>query len=300
MPNTTTKEKKAPRAAETTPKVVTPFAKNTSPKKTQAPATATAPSAKPARRTRASMPKEVRLPGPYVEPAPASPTRTHPTPDLITGDEDSTAGSPAPHATKPSEGEPATANTTTSEPAPAEEASIPSPEVSSNARKVEDVLKSSDSRDPTSSANTTPPARAPPERSPPPDDGPDPVGYEESEPDQDREQGEAPDPNSSPQLTEQQRVTHPGSPATRKTAAAVARVEAQARRESALTRQTNEREFEDWLRFLGYTSWLRYIGSIGWLSGVFAFAWRRWSLMANGNPGASVGTCPPRLSSSKL
>ncbi|GMF27666.1 unnamed protein product [Phytophthora fragariaefolia] len=104
-------------------------------------------------------------------------------------------------------------------------------DVSSDARKAEDFLISSDSQDPKSSASATPPSRAPPEGSPPPEDGPDPVDYEESEPDQDREQGEVPDPNASPQLTEQQRETHPGSPMTPKTAAAVARVEAQARRQ---------------------------------------------------------------------
>ncbi|GMG18273.1 unnamed protein product [Phytophthora fragariaefolia] len=181
---------------------------------------------------RASKRKEVRLPGPYVEPAPSESDTDTPNPEVITGDENSTAGSPAPRATKPSEGEPASANTTASEPAPVEEAAIPSPDVSSDARKAEDFLNSSDSQDPKSSASATPPARGPPERSPPPQDGPDPVDYEASESDQDREQGEVPDPNSSPQLTEQQRVTHPGSPMTPTTAAAVARVEAQARRES--------------------------------------------------------------------
>ncbi|GMF49842.1 unnamed protein product [Phytophthora fragariaefolia] len=89
-----------------------------------------------------------------------------------------------------------------------------------------------DTQDPKSSASATPPTQAPQERSPPPEDGPDPVDYEESEPDQDREQGEVPDPNSSPQLSDQQRVTHPGSPMTPKTAAAGARVEAQAQGES--------------------------------------------------------------------
>ncbi|GMF33559.1 unnamed protein product [Phytophthora fragariaefolia] len=264
--------------------------------------------------------------------------------------------------------------------------------------KAENFLNPSDSQDPKSSASATPPARAPPERSPPPEDGPDPVDYEVSEPDQDREQGEVPDPNSSPQLTEQQRVTHPG------TVAAVARVEARARRQSprdtastvepeqqiitnagvdegvppgqlqpdnrrhlsertqheaaqvagtkreastprnreqllalrywtldeyrehlrlsrrpgpgvsqcgkfpvmlwddaGLTRQTNEWEFGDWLRFLGYASpeFLASPYRIDWLSGVFAFAWQRWSLMANVSPGSSIGTCPPRLSTSK-
>ncbi|GMF40014.1 unnamed protein product [Phytophthora fragariaefolia] len=74
-------------------------------------------------------------------------------------------------------------------------------------------------------------ASVPPERSLPPEDGPGPVDDEVSEPDQDREQGEVPDPNSPLQLTEHQRVTHPGSPMTPKTAAAVARVEAHTRSE---------------------------------------------------------------------
>ncbi|GMF18137.1 unnamed protein product [Phytophthora fragariaefolia] len=106
------------------------------------------------------------------------------------------------------------------------------PDVSSNARKAEDFLNSSDTQDPKGSASATPHAKAPQERSPPSEDDPDPVDYEESETDQDREQGEVPDLNSSPQLSEQQRVTHPGSPMTPKTAAAVARVEAQAQSES--------------------------------------------------------------------
>ncbi|GMF38581.1 unnamed protein product [Phytophthora fragariaefolia] len=144
----------------------------------------------------------MRLTGPYEEPAPSESDTDTPNPDLITGDEDSMAGSPAPRATKPSEGEPASANPT------------------------------ADSQDPKISASATPPARAPPERSPPPEGGPAPVDYKAPEPDQDREQGEVPDPNPSPQLTEQQRVTHPGSPMAPKTAAAVARVEPQARRES--------------------------------------------------------------------
>ncbi|GMF22916.1 unnamed protein product [Phytophthora fragariaefolia] len=187
MSKSDVKTKKAPRATEATPKDASPSAEESSPKETtpqrangatsadseshakkgsptkaQALATATAPSAKTTRRTRASKRKEVRLPGPYVEPAP-----------------------------------------------------------------------SDDSQDLKSSANTTPPAKAPQERSPPPEDGPDPVDYEELEPDQDRDQGEVPDPNSSPQLTEQQRVTHPGGPMTPKSAAAVARVEAQAQSESS-------------------------------------------------------------------
>ncbi|GMF45664.1 unnamed protein product [Phytophthora fragariaefolia] len=257
MPKSNAKEKKATRATEATPKDAAPTAEKsspkkatpkqaaeatsadsasrvkwTSPKKKQAPATTTAPSAKPTRRTRASKRKEVRLPGPYVEPAPSESDTDTPNPDLTTGDEDSTANSTAPRSTKPSEGELASANTTALEPTPVEEAPIPSPDVSSNARKAEAFLNSSDTQDPKSSASATPPAQAPQERSPPPEDGPYPVDYEESEPDQDREQGEVPDPNSSPQLSEQQRVTHPGSPMTPMTAAAGARVEAQAQSES--------------------------------------------------------------------
>ncbi|GMF27285.1 unnamed protein product [Phytophthora fragariaefolia] len=230
------KTKKAPRATEATPKDAAPSAEKSSPKETtpqrasgatstdsephakkssptkaQAPATATAPSAKMTRRTRASKRKEVRLPGPYVEPALSESDTDTPNPDLITGDEDSTADSTASPVTKISEGELASANTTASETDPVEEAPIPSSEDSSNARKAEDFLNSSDTQDPKGPASATPPAKAPQERSPPPEDGPDPVDYEESEPDQDREQGEVPDPNSSPQLTDQQRVAHPGN-----------------------------------------------------------------------------------------
>ncbi|GMF31038.1 unnamed protein product [Phytophthora fragariaefolia] len=98
--------------------------------------------------------------------------------------------------------------------------------------KTKTAPSANDSQDPKSSTSATPPARTPPGRSLPPEDGPDPVDYEESESDQDREQGEVPDPNSSRQLTEQQRVTHPGSPMTPKTTGAIARVDPQARRES--------------------------------------------------------------------
>ncbi|GMF23063.1 unnamed protein product [Phytophthora fragariaefolia] len=181
-------------------------------------------------RVMASKRTEVRLPGPYVKPAPSESDTDTPNPDLITGDEDSTAGSPTPRATKPSEGEPASANTTASEPTPVEEAAIPSPDVSSDARKAEDFVSSSDPQAPKSSTSATPPARTPPECSSPPEDSPDPVDYET---DQDREQGEVPDPSSSLQLTEQLRVTHPGSPMTPKTAAAAARVNSQTRREFA-------------------------------------------------------------------
>ncbi|GMF18916.1 unnamed protein product [Phytophthora fragariaefolia] len=164
MPKSNAKAKKTQWATEATPKGASPSAEESS------------PNAKSTRRTRASKRKEVRLPGPYEEPAPSESDTDTPNPDRIIGDEFSTAGSPAPRAIKPSEGDPTSANTTASEPAPVEDASIPSPDVSSNARKAEDFV--SDSQDPKSSANATPPARAPPERSPPPEDGRDPVDYE--------------------------------------------------------------------------------------------------------------------------
>ncbi|GMF42096.1 unnamed protein product [Phytophthora fragariaefolia] len=132
------------------------------------------------------------------------------------------------HVHQESDGGLAGANTSAFEPAPVEEALIPSAEEPSNARKPDDFLTPSDTHDPKGSASGTPPAKAPQERSSTQEDGPDPVDYEESEPDQDRKQGEVAVPNSSPQLTEQQRVTHPGSPLTQKTTAAVARLEAQA------------------------------------------------------------------------
>ncbi|GMF50629.1 unnamed protein product [Phytophthora fragariaefolia] len=257
MLKTNSKSKKAPRATEATPPEVIAFAEESLPKETttpwvdgatlaesgshatkgkpakaHAPATMTAPSAKSTRRTRAGKRKEVRLPGPYGEPAPSESDTDTPNPDLIAGDEASAAGSPAPRATTPSEGESASANTTASEPTPVGEAAVPSPDGSSDARKAEDFLNSNDSQDPKSSTSATSPAKTPQELSPPPEDGPDPVDYEELEPDLDHEQGEVPDPNSSPQLTERQRITHPGSPMTPKTVAAVARVEAQSRRQS--------------------------------------------------------------------
>ncbi|GMG16294.1 unnamed protein product [Phytophthora fragariaefolia] len=257
MPKTNSKPKKAPWATEATPPEAIASTDESSPKeattprvngatsaesgphatkgkpvKAHAPATTTAPSAKSARRTRTNKRKEVRLPGLYVEPAPSESDTDTPIPDLITGDEDSAAGSPAPRATKPSKGESASANTTASEPTLVEEAAVPSPDGASDARQAEDFLNACDSHDPKSSASATSPAKAPQKLSSPPADGPDPVDYEESDPDQDREQGEVPDPNSSPQPTEQQRATHPGSPMTPKTVAAVARVEAQSRRQS--------------------------------------------------------------------
>ncbi|GMF29874.1 unnamed protein product [Phytophthora fragariaefolia] len=116
---------------------------------------------------------------------------------------DFTPGSKAPRATTPSEGELASANTSASEPASVEEAPIPSPEESSNIRKADGFLNSSDTHDPKGSASTTPPAKSPQEQSP-----------------------------TSEERTEQQRVAHPGGPMTPKTAATVGRVEAHAQRES--------------------------------------------------------------------
>ncbi|GMF52022.1 unnamed protein product [Phytophthora fragariaefolia] len=256
MPKSNSMSKKASRSTEATPPEAASSAEETLPKETttprvngaslagsgshamtgkpakaHAPATPTAPSAKSTRRTRASKHKEVHLPGPYVEPAPSESDTDTPYPDLITGDEDSAAGSPAPRATKPHEGTPASAPATALAPVSVEDASIPRSDVSCDARKAEDILNASDSQDPKSSTSVTSPSKTPQELPPPPEGGPDPVDYEESEPDQDREQGEVPDPNSSPQLADQQRVTHPGSPMT-KTVAAVARVEAQVRRQS--------------------------------------------------------------------
>ncbi|GMF46167.1 unnamed protein product [Phytophthora fragariaefolia] len=220
MPKSNSKTKKAPRAAEATPKDASPsaeeslpkktiqrvngttvaesgsYAKKTLPTKAQAPATTTAPWAKSTRRTRTSKRKGFRLPDPYEEPVPSESDTDTPNPDLITGEEDSTAGSLAPRATKPSEGEPASAHTTASEPTSVEDASVPSPDVSSDAHKAEDFVNSSGPQDPKSSASATLSAWVPPERSQPPEDGPDPVDYEQSEPDQDRERGEVPDPNS--------------------------------------------------------------------------------------------------------
>ncbi|GMG18408.1 unnamed protein product [Phytophthora fragariaefolia] len=222
MPKTNSKSKKAPRATEATPpeaiaaeeepspKEATtprengatsvksgPHATKGKPAKAHAPATTTAPSAKSTRRTRANKRKEVRLPGPFRGGLPGS----------------------ASHCTERRRS--AAASTTASEPTPVMEAALPSLDGTSDARQAEGFLNSSDSQDPKSSASTTSPPKAPQEPSSPPADGPDPVDYEESEPDQDREQGEVPDPNSSPQLTEQQRVTHPGSRTTDGTSVSV-------------------------------------------------------------------------------
>ncbi|GMF56591.1 unnamed protein product [Phytophthora fragariaefolia] len=178
MPKTNSKSKKAPRATEATPSEAIAAAEESSPRepmtprvdgatsvesgphatkekpaKAHAPATTTAPSAKSTRGTRANNRKEVRLPGPYVEPAPSESETDTPNPDLITGDEDSAAGSPAQRATKPSEGESAPANTTASEPTPVEETAVPSPDGASDARQAGDFLNSSDSQDLQSSAS---------------------------------------------------------------------------------------------------------------------------------------------------
>ncbi|GMF58266.1 unnamed protein product [Phytophthora fragariaefolia] len=78
------------------------------------------------------------------------------------------------------------------------------------------------------SATTPPPKRSP---------SPDPslrVDNEESEPDMDREAGDVEESGSSPPLTDEQRVLHPGSPMSPKTVAAIARVRAL---EEALSRR---------------------------------------------------------------
>ncbi|GMF42224.1 unnamed protein product [Phytophthora fragariaefolia] len=186
MPKTNSKSKKAPRATEATPPEAIASAEESSPKEATTPrvsgatsaesgphatkgkpakadalATTTAPSAKSTRRTRANKRKEVRLPGPYVEPGPSESDTDTPNPDRITGDEDSAAGSPVPRATKPSGGESSPANTTVCEPTPVEEAAVTSPDGASDTRQAEDFLNSSDSQDPKSSASATSPAKAP-------------------------------------------------------------------------------------------------------------------------------------------
>ncbi|GMF61318.1 unnamed protein product [Phytophthora fragariaefolia] len=228
MPKTDSKSKKAPRATEVTPPEAVAAAEEPSPKEATTPRVNGATSVKSGPHATKGKPAKAHAPATTTAPSAKS------TSEQAQGD--SAVGSPAPRATEPSEGESAAANTTASEPTPVTEAAVPSavpsPDGASDARQAEDFLNSSDSQDPKSSASTTSPPKAPQEPSSPPADGPDPVDYEESDPDQDREQGEIPDPNSSPQLTEQQCVTHPGSPLTRKTVAAVARVEAQSRRQS--------------------------------------------------------------------
>ncbi|GMF41065.1 unnamed protein product [Phytophthora fragariaefolia] len=84
---------------------------------------------------------------------------------------------------------------------------------------------------PAASANsaTTPP----PKRSPSPDPSLR-VDYEESESDMDREAGEVEESVSSPPLTDEQRVLHPGSPMSPKTVATIARARAL---EEALSRR---------------------------------------------------------------
>ncbi|GMF20246.1 unnamed protein product [Phytophthora fragariaefolia] len=193
---------------------------------------------------------------PAEKPSPNESDKDTPNPDLITGDEDSPPDSTDPRATGTSEGGLAAANSLASEPAPGEETPIPSPGESSNARKAGAFLNSSDTHASKDSASATPPAKAPQERSPTPEDGRDPVDYEASEPDRDREQGDVPDPNSSPQLTEQQCVTHPGSPKTPKPAAAVARVEAQAQRESHLDTASTDRPEHQIITNTGIDEWV--------------------------------------------
>ncbi|GMF45652.1 unnamed protein product [Phytophthora fragariaefolia] len=82
----------------------------------------------------------------------------------------------------------------------------------------------------TSATSVTTP---PPKRSPSPDPSLR-VGYEESEPDMDREAGEVKESGSSWPLTDEQRVLHPGSPMSPKTVAAIARARAL---EDALSRR---------------------------------------------------------------
>ncbi|GMF16587.1 unnamed protein product [Phytophthora fragariaefolia] len=165
---------------------------------------------------------EVRLHGPYVETDTSESDTGTPNPDLIIGDEDSGPDTPALRAPKPGEDRVADANNAASEPALVEEDPAPSLKDTSDARKAEDVLNAISSHVPSASASAPTPAEVPQRQPLPPDGGPDPMGYEESGSDQDREQGEVPDPNTSPQLTEQQRITHLDSLKTAKTAAAVA------------------------------------------------------------------------------
>ncbi|GMF54630.1 unnamed protein product [Phytophthora fragariaefolia] len=120
-----------------------------------------------------------------------------PNPDLITGGEDSRPDPTSPRATKPNEGGLAAPSTSASKPAPVEENPVPSLKESSNARKADDFLDASSTHDPKGSASATTPTKVPQERSPPPENGPDPVFFEAPEPDQDREQGDALDPNQS-------------------------------------------------------------------------------------------------------
>ncbi|GMF14602.1 unnamed protein product [Phytophthora fragariaefolia] len=191
-----------PSSKETTPQPVAEATttdsasrvKKASPKKKQEPATATAPSVKPTRRTRFSKSKEVLRPGPYEEPATSESDTDTPNPDLISGDEDPTPDLTAPRApSRTKENSPLRIPLRLS-PLRWRKLRSPSRREPSNARKADDFLNSSDTHDPKGSAKTTPPAKAPQERSPTPEDGPDPVYYEESEPDQGREQGEVPTP----------------------------------------------------------------------------------------------------------
>ncbi|GMF68307.1 unnamed protein product [Phytophthora fragariaefolia] len=81
--------------------------------------------------------------------------------------------------------------------------------------------------------STTSATTPPPKRSSSQDPSPR-VDYEESEPDMDREVGEVEESGSSPPLTDEQRVLHPGSPMSPKTGATIARARAL---EEALSRR---------------------------------------------------------------
>ncbi|GMF50917.1 unnamed protein product [Phytophthora fragariaefolia] len=99
---------------------------------------------------------------------------------------------------QPSEEGVADANTAVSEPDSAKEGPVPSPKDTSNARKAKGVLTARSSQEPSESTSAPTPAEVPQGQSSLPEDGPGPVDYEESEPDQDREQREAPGHNTSP------------------------------------------------------------------------------------------------------
>ncbi|GMG14503.1 unnamed protein product [Phytophthora fragariaefolia] len=180
MAKSNVKTKKVQRATEATPKDAAPSAEKSSPKKAT-PSGLTEPPRRIASHTRGKFTDE----GAGACYRDRSKRQADATNRVSQAQGDYTADSSVQRVIKPSEGEPASANTTASELPP-----------------------------------------------PPTEDGPDPVDYEESEPDQERELGEVPDRNSSRQLTKQQRLTHPGSPTIPKTAAAAAHAEAQAQGES--------------------------------------------------------------------
>ncbi|GMF54264.1 unnamed protein product [Phytophthora fragariaefolia] len=204
MPKSTTKGKKAQQAVEAPPKVRASRMNKSLPKKTSS-TTETAPSAKPTRRSKASKRTVVHLPGPYVEAATCESGTDTPNRDLTAGDEDSEPYTAAPRVPKPNEDPVAVAKPAASKPAPTEEGPTPSSNDTSDARKAVDVLTGRNSHEPSVSATVPTPVEVPKGQSSPPEDGPGPMGYEESEPDQNREQGGVPDPTSSPQRTEQQR-----------------------------------------------------------------------------------------------